>query len=165
MATIINGSDNFNTNDVVTDSELESQVESFSVFTEKYESGWEATANGINQFYAHGLSGTPTMVMGLFRVANDDTLPHIVFGSLGVWGTNSNNDYGIAMAISNTHIVCAIGEGGVSGDWGNQGNNGFPHTSLAGAVGLDGTGSDYIDTPTESVSTLSSGYIKVIAFR
>jgi hypothetical protein len=156
MATVINGSDNFNTNDVATQSGL--------VFTEKYESDWEATSNGLNQFYAHGLSGTPTMVMGLFRVANDDTLPHIVFGALGNFGAQ-NGDYGIAMAISNTHIVCAIGEGGVSPDWGSTSNNNFPYDSLASHVGLDGTGSDYIDTPTEASGVLTSGYIKVIAFR
>jgi len=138
-----------------------------AVFTEKYESAWEATSNGINQFYSHGLSGTPTSIMGLFRVANDDTLPHIIFGSLGVWGQASGVDYGIAMAASNTHIVCAIGEGGVSTDWGTTtNNNSFPHDSLASHVSLDGTPNDYIDTPTETAGgTLNSGYIKIIAYR
>ena len=136
-----------------------------TIFTEKYESSWEATNNGLNQFYTHGLTGTPTLTMGLFRVANDDTYPHILFGSIGNFGTASGNDYGIAMAVSNTHIVCAIGENGVSPDWGTSDNNNFPYDSLASHINLDGTGSDYIDTPTETSGPLLSGYIKIIAYR
>jgi hypothetical protein len=134
-----------------------------------YESNWEAASNGQNHFFSHGLGRVTSIIRIYFKVDGaDNNKPHILVGDLGVWGNNSGIDIGVASAVSNSLIVVAIGEGGLSGDWGSTQNSNFPwndnllETYFAGQG--QNSGADFIDTPTETTGTLNSGYFKVMAW-
>ena len=141
---------------------------SFNFFAPKYESSWVQISQGGNYFFSHGLGRQPYLVRGYIRYANtDDNAPWVLIGDLGVWGSNSGADYGVVAGVSNSLICVAVGEGGVSTDWGTS-QNGFPINNNAfetffTTYGQNST-NDFMDTPTETASTWSNAWVQVFAW-
>lgn len=132
-----------------------------------YESNWESAGAGHNHFFAHGLGRVPNMVRLYWKIDGAvNNKPILLVGDLGAWG-QSGNDYGVTAAVSNTYIVVAQGESGISTDWGIS-QSGFPYNDNAlesyySTYGQN-NGADLIDTPTETAGALTTGYFKVLAW-
>ena len=135
----------------------------------KYESPWVLVNQGCQYFFAHGLGRQPYQIRAYCKWDNaNDNKPWLMMGDLGVWGANSNNDYGLLAAVSNSLIALASGEGGISGDWGGNFNSGFPTNDNAlesyySSYGQN-SGNDFLDTPTETAGLWSNAWMKVYAW-
>lgn len=145
---------------------------SFNFFAPKYESSWVQISQGGNYFFSHGLGRQPYLVRGYIRYANtNDNAPWVLIGDLGVWGSNSGADYGVVAGVSNSLICVAVGEGGVSTDWGGSSGtsqNGFPANNNAFETYYNNNGqnatADFMDTPTETAGTWTSPWCKIYAW-
>jgi len=132
-----------------------------------FESAWLSIGTGENRFVAHGLGRQPYIVRIYVKWDNvNDNKPWMCVGDLGVWG-NSGLDFGVLGAVDNTYVALAVGESGISSDFGVS-QSGFPTDNNAMANYLsthgNGSGADFMDTPTETAGTWSSAYYKVFAW-
>ena len=133
-----------------------------------FESAWIYSSNGNNRFVAHGLGRQPYLVRIYLKYnSSTDNIGWLCVGDLGVWSSNAGVDYGVTAAVDDTYIAFAIGEGGVSPDWGVT-QSGWPAdvNAMQNYINTYGNGanSDFIDTPTEAGGTWLSGYFKVFAW-
>lgn len=144
----------------------------FNFAAPKYESSWVQINTGGNYFFTHGLGRQPYLVRAYIRYGTaDNNAPWVLVGDLGVWGSNSGSDYGVVAGVSNSLICVAVGEGGVSTDWGGSSGtsqNGFPANNDAFENFLNNygqnSGNDFMDTPTETAGTWNNPYCKVYAW-
>jgi hypothetical protein len=135
-----------------------------------YESAWVNITQGGNYFFSHGLGRQPYMIRVYAKWDNtDDNKPWLCVGDLGVWdnSTAEGADRGVVAGVSNSLICVAIGEGGISTDWGVS-QNGFPMNNNAFetyyAANGQNSGADFMDTPTEAAGVWGAAWFKVYAW-
>jgi hypothetical protein len=135
-----------------------------------YESAWVSMVQGGNYFFSHGLGRQPYLVRVYAKWDNtDDNKPWLCVGDLGVWDdpTGGGSDRGMVAGVSNSLICVAVGEGGVSTDWGVS-QNGFPMNNNAMETFLaangQNSGADFMDTPTEAAGIWGTPWVKVYAW-